>query len=244
MRNAWRLIPFALTLAGASAAQEQNNSTFLEANILGIFYHELAHAIVDIEAIPIFGQEEDAADVFSIFMIHQLFEEEMAQELAYEASFGFWGEANLSEDEDDVAWWDVHGPDQQRYYNTVCIFFGGNPDQRHEFAKDLELPEDRAESCPFEYQQAEDSWGMILDEMVERGAGRTLRFRGNDDSFTAQILREEVAALNAELKLAKPVDILVESCGEANAFYDPSNRAIIFCSEFEDHLIALEKKLQ
>ena len=177
-------------------------------------------------------------------MIHSLFEEEVAQELAYEASFGFWGEAVLRENgSNDVAWWDVHGPDEQRYYNTVCIFYGGNPDAREEFAESLELPEYRAESCPFEFDQADSSWGLVLDELVERGAGQTLRFHESDDSFTTQILKDEIAALNEELSLSDTIDIRVESCGEANAFYDPNSREIVFCSEFEDHLIELESKL-
>ena len=36
--------------------------------------------------LPIFGQEEDAADVLSIFLIDALYEEESAQQLAYDAA--------------------------------------------------------------------------------------------------------------------------------------------------------------
>ena len=85
----------ALASASASALAAEEQSSFVEANILSIFYHELGHALIDIEQVPIFGQEEDAADVFSILMIHTLFEEEAAQELAVEASIGFLGEAEL-----------------------------------------------------------------------------------------------------------------------------------------------------
>ena len=85
---------FALGLPTALHA----SSAFVEANILGIFYHELGHAVIDLEGVPIFGQEEDAADVFSIYLIHSLFEEEAAQSLAHDASFGFWGEAMARQD--------------------------------------------------------------------------------------------------------------------------------------------------
>ena len=230
---------FALGLPTALHA----SSAFVEANILGIFYHELGHAVIDLEGVPIFGQEEDAADVFSIYLIHSLFEEEAAQSLAYDASFGFWGEAMARQDaQDEPAWWDDHGPDEQRYYNTVCIFYGGNPEARQSLAEDLDLPEDRAEKCPFEFEQADQAWGGVLDELYERGAGESLRFVGEADGIASVLIQEEVTALNAELSLSEDLRVSVESCGEANAFYDPNDRAIVFCEEFVDHLIEMEAR--
>ncbi|MEL7117409.1 MAG: DUF4344 domain-containing metallopeptidase [Pseudomonadota bacterium] len=216
---------------------------FVEANIIGIFYHELGHAVIDIEEVPIFGQEEDAADVFSIFMIDALFEEDSAIDLAYAASFGFLGEVEMrGYDVDEIAWWDTHGPDEQRFYNTVCIFYGADPDARADFAADMGLPEDRADWCPEEYDQANGSWGVILDDMLARGGGTSIRYDG-DDSLTGQIIAEEVTFLNEELQFAAPLNVVVESCGEANAFYDPSTREVIMCLEFEDHLFEMAEIL-
>ena len=243
MRSFVSSLALVAVTAGAVSAEDLP-SAFVEANILGIFYHELGHALIDIEAVPIFGQEEDAADVFSILMIHSLFEEDAAQALAYEAASGFLGEAEMRQEEsDDIAWWDVHGPDEQRFYNTVCIFYGGNPEERQDFAADLDLPEDRAEICPFEFEQADAAWGAVLDELVDRGAGDSIRFVGDADSLAAEILAEEVKALNAEMRLSSDLNVQVESCGEANAFYDPAAREVIFCAEFEDHLIEMENRL-
>jgi hypothetical protein len=137
----------AITTASATAAAADD--AFVEANIIAIFYHEMGHAVIDIEGVPIFGQEEDAADVFSIFMIDALFEEEAAVDLAYSASFGFLGEAEMrGYDIEDIPFWGVHGIDEQRFYNTVCLFYGADPDLRRDFADDLGLPEERAEYCP------------------------------------------------------------------------------------------------
>lgn len=234
----WALVPL------CAQAQDADGWGFVESNIIGIFYHELGHAVIDIEGVPIFGQEEDAADTFSIFLIDAVFEEESALDLAYGAALGFWAEA---EDRaalgDEIAWWDVHGPDEQRFYNTVCIFYGGDPDGRADFAADMELPDDRADYCPEEYDMAAASWGAVLDEMVDRGPGTTIALVDPDDSLTSILLLEEIEALNAELSLSAPLTVYVESCDEANAFYDPADRSIIFCSEFEDHLVELESRL-
>ena len=143
---------FLLALWMPFAVQAEQVSEFVEANVLGIFYHEFGHAVIDIEGVPIFGQEEDAADVFSIYLIDAFYDEETAVSLAYDAAFGFLAEAEQAV-ADEVPWWDTHGPDEQRFYNTVCLFYGADPDGRKDFATDLELPEERAEFCqPFDCQ--------------------------------------------------------------------------------------------
>lgn len=226
----------ALCLAAPAWADEAEDA-FVEANVLGIFYHELGHAVIDIEGVPIFGQEEDAADVFSIFLIDAFFDEDGAQALAYDAALGFWGEAVMRDSEGgEVAYWSTHGPDEQRFYNTVCIFYGGNPDARDDFAEDMELPEDRAETCEEEYELAVDSWGAVLQAMSERQDGHLMDAAFKPESFAAEVLLAEIEAMNAEVRWDAPLTVIVEECGEANAFYAPSERLVIFCTEFETHL--------
>lgn len=221
-------------LAGAATADEERE-VFVEANLLGIFYHEFGHALIDVLGLPVFGQEEDAADVASILMINAFFDEETAQDLAYDAAFGFLGEAEIA---DDTVYWDVHGPDEQRFYNTVCLFYGANPDAREEFANDMGLPEDRALTCPEEFELANDSWGTAFDEIA--GQGNSLRFDdAGFEGLTVAVIASEVTALNADFVLPEPVTVRIEECGQANAFYDPNTVEIIMCIEFEDHLRAL-----
>ncbi|CUH77531.1 hypothetical protein TRM7557_01420 [Tritonibacter multivorans] len=236
---------FSLGTLPALAEDQSETDAFVEANILGIFYHELGHALIDIEGLPIFGQEEDAADVASIFLIDALFEEEAAQEMAWHAALGFWAEAE-THGHTDIPWWDVHGPDAQRFYNTVCLFYGADPEARADFARNLDLPEDRADTCPEEFDQANHSWGAVLDDIGERGAGNSLTFTGardEDASLAEQLLAEEVDFLNENLTLQDSLTVTVESCGEANAFYDPNTTEVIFCTEFEDHLYSLAQDL-
>lgn len=115
-----------------------------------------------------FGQEEDAANVFSIYLIDGFYDDEAAQALAYDAAFGFLAEAETREKlSGEVAWWDTHGADEQRFYNTACIFYGADPDNRSQWAEDLGLPEGRADFCPREFDQANASWGSVLEEMLQ-----------------------------------------------------------------------------
>ncbi|WP_108818813.1 DUF4344 domain-containing metallopeptidase [Pseudovibrio sp. Alg231-02] len=225
-----------LSPLGAQADEAEN--AFVEANILSIFYHEVGHAVIDQMQVPIFGQEEDAADVLSVLMIDWLYEEEAAQELAFDSAFGYINDPN---GEEEVAWWDLHGPDKQRYYNHICLFYGADPDKRAELATDLDLPEDRAEMCPFEYEQAASSWGAVFDEM-KPGSGVAMTFQagtGADAEVINHVLSEEIKSLKDDMSLPNEVIVKVESCGEPNAFYDPEEVSISFCTEFIPHLRSL-----
>ncbi len=239
-----RLLTTATLIAATSASAQdltEDQATYVAANLLGIFYHELGHALIDQMGLPIFGQEEDAADVLSAFMIDALFDEETAVALVYDTAFGFRAEAD--DTGNDVAWWDVHGPDLQRYYNAVCIFYGANPDERGDVAEDLGLPEERADYCPDEYDQAAGSWGAVLDELAKAGAGETLILVVDDPGLAGagiliDVIGAELAALNAEMSLPQDMPVNIAACGEANAFYDPQAQAITMCTEFVAHLAA------
>lgn len=236
LRKALFPILFAGLTAPVFAQERSARDAFIEANILGIFYHELGHGVIDLMNVPIFGQEEDAADVMSVLMIDWLFEEEAAQNIAYDSAFGY---INDPEGTEEVAYWDLHGPDEQRYCNHICLFYGANPDDRDDLAVDLGLPEERAETCPEEYEQAANSWGIIFDEMDAQEDGAPMVFEpgeGEGAEVANALLADEVASMNSDIKLPEQITVRVDACGEPNAFYDPSDRSITFCMEFVAHL--------
>ncbi|MEL6596866.1 MAG: DUF4344 domain-containing metallopeptidase [Pseudomonadota bacterium] len=222
----------------ASPIMADDADLFVESNLLSIFYHELGHALIDIMELPVFGQEEDAADVLSVLLIDAFYDEETAQAIAYDAAFGFLGEAQERGD-DEVPYWSVHGPDEQRYYNLVCLFYGANPDERDDLAADLELPDERAEYCPDEFALAIESWGPVLDQLAENGGGDTFEYVSSGDSLTHVLMEDEVRELNAEFQMPQTLTVRVEPCDEPNAFYDLADRAIIMCTEFEPYLYTL-----
>ena len=211
---------------------------FTENNLIAIFYHELGHAVIDQMQVPIFGQEEDAADALSILLIDALYENDDAEVIAYDSASLFWAES-----EEEPAFWDAHGPDEQRYFNTVCLFYGADPDTRKEFARELDLPDERAEGCEDEFALASDSWNAVLDDMSvtakTKGKGK-LVFKGPDK---LPLLEEEIKALNTEFKWPRDIPVYLESCGEANAFYDLDAQSIIMCSELSGWLNEIATQL-
>ncbi|MEM1375352.1 MAG: DUF4344 domain-containing metallopeptidase [Pseudomonadota bacterium] len=207
---------------------------FVASNTYATFYHELAHALIDILEIPIFGQEEDAADVLSVLMISEMWEEDRAVAMAYDAAFGFTLDPE-DVDLEEVYFWGVHGPDPQRYYNLVCLFYGANPDERLDVAEELGLPEERIETCPEEWDQAAFSWGGILDELADSEEAGVLVLKG-DDAEQIDILGEELEWLNEQFTYPQDIIVNVEACGEANAFYDLGTQEITMCSEYLPYL--------
>lgn len=234
------LAALAVTSAQAQRADRKTRD-FVAANLIAILYHELGHAFIDILKLPIYGQEEDAADVLSVVLINEIFAEQSAQRIAYATAYGFLGEDVSAAAKREVAYWDVHGPDLQRYYTFVCLFYGANPDARRQFARDLKLPDGRARYCDDEYRQAQASWGAVIERLRQEGAGRTIRFLADRrvdhwGKVTREVLQAEVRALNNEMSLPKRLLVRVEPCDTVNAFYDGKTREVIMCTEFAEWL--------
>ena len=116
--------------------------------------HEVGHATFDILGVPIFGNEEDAADNFATYIMLQ-FGEGQAHRLIAGAAWAW--RAYLGDYKKNPvvplrlsAFGSDHGLPQERFYNLVCLAFGAD---RVGFA-DLAnyLPPTRAPGCQFEYR--------------------------------------------------------------------------------------------
>jgi hypothetical protein len=237
-----KTFPLILTLAATPAMADDTIAAedFARSNILAIFYHEFGHALVDILDLPIYGREEDAADNASVLLMETLYDEATAAQMVIDTADAFWAES--WEQADDLPVWGVHGLSEQRYYNTICIFFGGDPDGRGDMIDLMGLPEDRAETCEEEYAAVDHSWGTVLRGLAHQGGdapGLRLEVRSDEAPLAASLLAAEIAVINAAFELPQDVPVLVETCGEANAYYFPDTQSITVCVEFEAYLFEL-----
>lgn len=57
------------------------------------------------------------------------------------------------------------------------------------------------------------------------------------------MIAREVEFLNKTYGFPQDIEVNVEACGEASAFYDLNVQSITICSEFESHLRAQFSKL-
>ncbi|MEL7114746.1 MAG: DUF4344 domain-containing metallopeptidase [Pseudomonadota bacterium] len=231
-----------LALPAHAGTMDKRIKDFVAANMLAIYYHEFGHALIDIMKLPIFGQEEDAADVLSAVLVHDFFEEDTTMRIADATAAGFLGDMSITDAEKaDVIYWGVHGPDLQRYYTFVCLIYGANPEARRGFADKFELPDGRRRTCPEEFAQAFNAWGPVIRDLVNAGGGSTIRFladhrTGEHGRLLTNVIEREVKAMNNDMSLPKRLLVRVEACDTVNAFYDPKRREIIMCTEFAEYL--------
>jgi len=209
--------------------------------MLAIFYHELGHALIDVMQLPVLGLEEDAADVLSVVMIDRIWDAESSEaKVAAAASFWAASAAESAEAGYEPAFWGVHSPDERRYFTYLCLYYGGAPEEREAMAIDFGLPEDRAASCPDEFDLAASSWGVYLDELEAAGPGESLVWQGEVEpsDYVAAAIKEEVDYLNSIWTLPEPVRVQVAPCEEANAFYDPSEKMVTMCTEMAEYILS------
>jgi hypothetical protein len=123
------------------------------------FYHELGHALVDAWKIPITGKEEDAVDQLSTLVLIQKTEE--GERMALDGARSFRVYAELEKTEKKI-YWDEHSLDEQRFYDTICLIYGHNPEKYEYLVRDGTLPQERAEMCPEDYARAQRAWEKLL----------------------------------------------------------------------------------
>ena len=70
---------------------------------------------------------------------------------------------------------------------------------------------------------------------MEEGTGK-LRFMGPSSDPMYSVIRQEIESFNSIFGFPSDVSVTIEKCGEANAYYDPSEVSNTICTEFDAHL--------
>lgn len=126
-----------------------------------VFLHEIAHALIDQYKLPITGNEEDAADRCSAFInLKELGDEGLRAVYAAADAFEIESKQNSGEKRNMS---DEHLLQGQRFYNSLCMIYGSNPDKHADMVSKGYLPKDRAVRCQSEYQRSVDSWITLLE---------------------------------------------------------------------------------
>ncbi len=123
---------------------------------VGVILHELGHALFDIQDIPVFGREEDAADQIAALLMLQ-FGKDVAL-TTIKGTYNVWHHLNaakLRANKGTIApsqEADEHSISIQRAYNFLCLAYGKDPATFQELADRL-LPRIRSANCADEYKQ-------------------------------------------------------------------------------------------
>ena len=128
--------------------------------IIHTILHELAHAFIANFELAITGKEEDAADELAGVLLIEYFEH--GQEIALSAADLFDLESGDRNTLEEVDFWGEHSLDSQRFYNTICLIYGSEPERYGNLLDVLDISQDRGDLCIEDYDRAVRSWHTIL----------------------------------------------------------------------------------
>ena len=139
------------------------------------FFHELGHALVDAWRVPITGREEDAVDQLSTLVLLGRAEDGERMALAGAVSFLLYA----SKEGGAKVYWDEHSLDEQRFYDTICLIYGRDPEKYQHLVQDGTLPAERAEFCWEEYERVSGAWQELLAPFLKAGPQSSPRPAGH-----------------------------------------------------------------
>ena len=130
-----------------------------EGTMAVFLFHELGHCLIDVWDLPATGREEDAVDQLAMFILLDGTPEGEGMVLSAATFFAVMSDG---QDNNDLAFWDEHSLDQQRFYDMLCLTYGSNPAENKNLLGKNGLPPERAERCPAEFKRVDGAWQKLL----------------------------------------------------------------------------------
>lgn len=249
-------------IAKLSAEDAAKLASFVVGNLYFVLVHEFGHAVISQLKLPVLGREEDAADSFAT--LSMLFiGTELSHTVIREAARGLWLIAQRDKSANQQApAYDEHSLDVPRAYQILCLMVGSDRKKFREVAEIAKIPEERQETCGFDFEQAADSWESLLngrrsgasgkrffankasarkgsadvrvkyDDPKGKSAGHTILKAGNILETVAKFGRDSLA-------MPRPITIKAMPCDGPNAYWDHEKREIVVCYELVGEFIEL-----
>lgn len=217
---------------------------FVRNNLISTFYHEFAHALIDILDLPVLGLEESAADNFSVVMVNRMFNATDALAINSDAARAYKIDAhNRIKNGRDWDWADEHGTEMQRFYNIVCLAYGADTEAHEGFSKQMGLPKERAETCQDEFEMANKSWHRVIKQVEMQQPENTVKYRQTTRTQlqirAARVIEAEVNKLNQTFNLPESLRVRIKPCrnrGRFLASYSNQRNKITICTNYIDDL--------
>ncbi|MBO6539653.1 MAG: hypothetical protein JJ969_09670 [Rhizobiaceae bacterium] len=227
---------------GLSEAQMEEVWEFVFGNALFVLMHEAGHMLISEFELPVLGREEDAVDALSTIIILESDSSVFDNALIDASDSWFLTGAAAGEAGADFAFWDEHSVEEQRAYAIVCMMIGHDAETFGGLDAVEDLPEERRESCVWEYQQTASSWFRLLEPHLRESGVSEVEIVYEEVSQPDLAVYAEAFRDAGMLELAKElaadaflleagIRFQMASCGEPNAFWDPQERLITYCYE-------------
>jgi hypothetical protein len=162
--------PQETTAAGLTRSEVVTGAT------VDLFLHEVGHAAFDMLNIPVLGREEDAADLFSVYILLR-FAPADAKRLIQGVAYLSGVEAKTAHQQPPElkAFAGVHGLPAQRYFNVLCMAYGSDAQAYADAVTLGGLPASRAEGCRDEYLMLDRAFKKLVMPYVDLRRWRKVR---------------------------------------------------------------------
>lgn len=230
---------------------------FILANTEFSVVHELIHLLIDEIGLPVLGREEDLADHLAIMLLltsdpNGALPQATVDKL--QAIIDAWRVewTIIEQDQMEIAYSDPHSLEIQRLYDLSCLTYGRDPDNLDDFAIANEIPVDRAELCPEDFQKAKNGLAFLQNTFQTENSDRQLKliFDKTDTPkqttykswlMNSSILPAFIADLDSRYQFPTKVEIIFRSCGQANAYWEPGDKQIVVCYGLMDRFVHLAR---
>ena len=233
-----------------SVQQIQNGIEFVAGNALFVLIHESGHALINELAIPVLGREEDAADAMATLVLLRM-GDAFADRVVVNAAKG-WFLSDQRDRKDGVpnAYYDEHGMDLQRAYYIVCLLVGGQPGKFKALADEVQIPEERQQTCRDDFNNASWSWKQALSPhrrapdqpkatiAVTYGPATAEQAMLAEIARRLKILEGTASHMSHEFAWKRPIALEMQTCGDPGARWELRAGKIVVCyeiiAEFQD----------
>ncbi|MDD0812974.1 DUF4344 domain-containing metallopeptidase [Curvibacter sp. RS43] len=144
----------------------------IEGLLWSIFLHELGHALVHVNKVPITGREEDVADQFVVWYGAHFVDFNKAA--LFIPTVWYWSRMSklsdlpsMSPDQRRAYLANEHSLDGVRVFNVACWAFGTGLAEGIESARAVQLPRERMLRCPNEWEKADASMRTLFKKYVK-----------------------------------------------------------------------------
>jgi hypothetical protein len=232
-------------------AKQRGLTEFVVGNMLFVGLHEMGHALADQFHLPTLGRAEDAADSFATIALLDAGSQFSINVLVQAARGLFLSDRRDRKRGEELDFSDAHGLDRQRAFQIICLMVGSDNEQFKELADWVRMPQDRQRSCAADYQDAKYAWHSLLEShrhadrqraatievAYEAGQGNLERYAR---SFQSVGLLEALSDYaSSRYALPRPINLVMTSCGDANAAWVSSANTETLCYELADDFFDL-----
>jgi hypothetical protein len=145
---------------------------YVQSNLEFTLLHELAHAVIELNDIPILGGQEQAADQIALMLLmmaDDFNKKDINPDLLNKllAISGEWMLVWQQEKHSPPVYWDTHPLAIQRFYEVTCLAYGSNPDKLEALRKDKMLPVERAWDCDIEFEKTRQALAWLATKVTD-----------------------------------------------------------------------------